>query len=100
MRRSQPNSFAIVLIVMGVLILIGKFTPLLGSLFGVIFSLLLIALGYYGIRRGNSFFGWIILFFGIVSLLSKLAWLIVPLLGIGLIVYGISALSNGSRRNY
>jgi predicted membrane protein len=99
MRRSQPNSFAIVLIVMGVLILIGKFTPLLGSLFGVIFSLLLIALGYYGIRRGNSFFGWIILFFGIVSLLSKLAWLIVPLLGIGLIVYGISALSNG-RRNY
>jgi predicted membrane protein len=99
MRRSQPNSFAIVLIVIGVLILIGKFTPLLGSLFGVIFSLLLIALGYYGIRRGNSFFGWIILFFGIVSLLSKLAWLIVPLLGIGLIVYGISALSNG-RRNY
>ncbi|MBP1905521.1 hypothetical protein ABE099_19940 [Paenibacillus turicensis] len=99
MRRSQPNSFAIVLIVMGVLILIGKFTPLLGSLFGVIFSLLLIALGYYGIRRGNSFFGWIILFFGILSLLSKLAWLIVPLLGIGLIVYGISALSNG-RRNY
>lgn len=99
MRKSQPNSFAIVLIVMGVLILIGKFTPLLGSLFGVIFSLLLIALGYYGIRRGNSFFGWIILFFGIVSLLSKLAWLIVPLLGIGLIVYGVSALSNG-RRNY
>jgi predicted membrane protein len=99
MRRSQPNSFAIVLIVIGVLILIGKFTPILGSLFGVIFSLLLIALGYYGIRRGNSFFGWIILFFGILSLLSKLAWLIVPLLGIGLIVYGISALSNG-RRNY
>lgn len=99
MRRSQPNSFAIVLVVMGVLILIGKFTPILGSLFGVIFSLLLIALGYYGIRRGNSFFGWIILFFGILSLLSKLAWLIVPLLGIGLIVYGISALSNG-RRNY
>lgn len=99
MRRSQPNRFAIVLIVMGVLILIGKFTPLLGSLFGVIFSLLLIALGYYGIRRGNSFFGWIILFFGILSLLSKLAWLIVPLLGIGLILYGISTLSNG-RRNY
>lgn len=98
MRKSQPNSFAIVLIVIGILILIGKFTPILGSLFGVIFSLLLIALGYYGIRRGNSFFGWIILFFGIVSLLSKLAWLIVPLLGIGLIVYGVSALSNGRRK--
>lgn len=99
MRRSQPNSFAIVLIVIGVLILLGKLTPFLGSLFGVIFSLLLIALGYYGIRRGNSFFGWIILFFGIVSLISKLAWLIVPLLGVGLIVYGIASLSNG-RRNY
>lgn len=100
MRRSQPNSFAVVMIVIGVLILLGKFTPILGSLFGLIFSLLLIALGYYGIRRGNSFFGWILMFFGVVSLLSKLAWIIVPVLGIGLIVYGISSLNNNGRRKY
>lgn len=99
MRRSQPNTFAVVMIVIGVLILIGKFTPILGSLFGIIFSILLIALGYYGVRRGNAFFGWILLFFGVVSLLSKLAWLIVPMLGIGLIVYGISTLTSG-RRHY
>ncbi|MNP76908.1 hypothetical protein D3C76_1742380 [compost metagenome] len=58
----------------------------------------MIALGYYGIKRGNAFFGWIVLFLGIISLISKLAWLIVPVLGIGLIVYGISSLKG--KRGY
>lgn len=102
MRTNRPNGFAIVLIALGALILLGKLTPMLGSLFGslfgILFSVLVIALGYYGIRRGNAFFGWIILFFGIISLISKLAWIIVPVLGIGLIVYGISSLKG--RRGY
>ncbi|MBP2002016.1 putative membrane protein [Paenibacillus shirakamiensis] len=98
MKTNRPSGFAVVLIALGVLILIGKLTPLLGSLFGILISLVVIGLGYYGIRKGNAFFGWIILFFGVVSLLSKLAWIIVPLLGIGLIVYGFSALKK--RRTY
>ncbi|GIO85719.1 hypothetical protein J25TS5_26510 [Paenibacillus faecis] len=92
MKTNRPNGFAIILIALGVLILLGKLTPFLGSLFGLVISVLMIALGYYGIRRGNAFFGWIVLFFGVISLISKLAWLIVPVLGIGLIVYGISSL--------
>lgn len=98
MNRNRPNGFAIILIALGVLILLGKLTPFLGSLFGLLVAVLMIALGYYGIRRGNAFFGWIVLFFGIISLISKLAWLIVPLIGIGLIVYGISTLRG--RRGY
>ncbi|GGH34956.1 hypothetical protein [Paenibacillus segetis] len=98
MRTNRPNGFAVVLIALGALILLGKLTPLLGSLFGILFSVLVIALGYYGIRRGNAFFGWIVLIFGIFSLISKLAWIIVPVLGIGLIVYGISSLKG--RRGY
>lgn len=98
MRTNRPNGFAVVLIALGALILLGKLTPLLGSLFGILFSVLVIALGYYGIRRGNAFFGWIVLIFGIISLISKLAWIIVPVLGIGLIVYGISSLKG--RRGY
>lgn len=92
MKTNRPNGFAIILIALGVLILLGKLTPFLGSLFGLVISVLMIALGYYGIRRGNAFFGWIVLFFGVISLISKLAWLIVPVLGIGLVVYGISSL--------
>ncbi|MDQ0092093.1 putative membrane protein [Paenibacillus anaericanus] len=98
MKTNRPNGFAVVLIALGVLVLLGKLTPLLGSLFGLLFTILVIALGYYGIRRGNAFFGWIVLIFGIISLISKLAWLIVPVLGIGLIVYGISSLKG--RRGY
>ncbi len=98
MRTNRPNGFAIILIALGVLILLGKLTPFLGSLFGLILAIAMVALGYYGIKRGNAFFGWIVLILGIISLISKLAWLIVPVLGIGLIVYGISSLKG--KRGY
>lgn len=98
MKTNRPASFAVILIVLGALILLGKLTPFLGSLFGLLIAVLMIGLGYYGIRKGNAFFGWIVLIIGIMSLLSKLAWLIVPLLGIGLIVYGVSSLRG--RRSY
>lgn len=87
-----------ILIALGILILLGKLTPFLGSIFGLVIAVIMIGLGYYGIRRGNAFFGWVILFFGVISLISKLAWLIVPAIGIGLIIYGISSLKG--RRSY
>lgn len=92
MRNNRSNGFAILLVILGGLIVLGKLTPLLSSIFGLVVPILIIGLGYYGIRRGNAFFGWIILFIGIMSLLAKLAWIIIPLIGIALIVYGISAL--------
>ncbi|WP_059049402.1 hypothetical protein [Paenibacillus senegalimassiliensis] len=98
MRTNRPNVFAFVLIALGALILLGKLTPFLGSLFGLLIAVVMIGLGYYGIRRGNAFFGWLVLILGAIMLMSKLAWLIVPLLGIGLIVYGISTLRG--RRSY
>lgn len=98
MRTNKPNGFAIVLIALGVLILLGKLTPFFGNLFGILVAIAMVALGYYGIRKGNAFFGWIVLVIGVFSLIAKLAWIIVPVLGIGLIVYGISSLSN--KRSY
>lgn len=97
MRTNRSNAFAVILIALGILILLGKLTPLLGNLFGILLAVAMVALGYYGIRRGNAFFGWIILILGIISLINKLAWLIVPALGIGLILYGFYTLKEQRR---
>jgi lia operon protein LiaI len=103
MRINGSKGLAVVLIGIGVLVILGKFTPLLGHLFGLLFGLIIsvamIALGYYGIRRGNAFFGWIFLVIGVLTLLSKLAWLFIPILGIGLVLYGVSVFKNGRGRS-
>ncbi|AJS60102.1 LiaF transmembrane domain-containing protein [Paenibacillus sp. IHBB 10380] len=92
MQTKRGNGLAAVLIFVGALMLLGVFGPLLGRLFGLLFPILMIALGYYGVRRGKVVIGWIILAIGILVLIGKLSWFIGPLLGIILLVYGISLL--------
>ncbi|MFC7678193.1 hypothetical protein [Paenibacillus sp. GCM10028914] len=98
MRSSKGNGIGILLIALGALVLLGVLGPLLGWLFSLLIPVAMIALGYYGIRRGNTFFGWIVLGIGVLSLIGKLSWIIGPILGIVLIVYGVSRLKNGQRR--
>lgn len=90
----------ILLIGLGALILLGVFGPLLGWLFSLLIPVLMIALGYYGIRQGNTLFGWIVLGIGVMVLMGKLSWLIGPVLGILLIAYGVSRLKGGRSRYY
>lgn len=98
MRNSNGNGIGILLIALGALVLLGVLGPLLGWLFSLIIPVAMIALGYYGIRRGNTFFGWIVLAIGVLSLIGKLSWIVGPILGIVLIVYGVSRLKKGQRR--
>lgn len=98
MRNSKGNGMSILLIGLGILILLGIFGPLLGWLFSLLIPVLMVALGYYGIRRGNTLIGWIILGIGVIWLMGKLSWLIGPILGIILIIYGVSRLKNGRPR--
>ncbi|CAM3120822.1 hypothetical protein PASE110613_17555 [Paenibacillus sediminis] len=98
MRASRSGGFAALMIVLGVLILLGKFTPLFSGLIGIAMALIMIALGYYGIRNGKALIGWIVLIIGVLSLMSKLVWVIVPLLAIGLIIYGFSVLKDNCRQ--
>lgn len=98
MRLNKGNGWAIVLIALGALLLLGKLTPLLGHLMGYLIPVLMIALGYYGVKRGKVMLGWIVLIIGIISLMGKLAWLIGPIIAIGLIIFGISMLSNNRSR--
>ncbi|ACX67722.1 hypothetical protein V4V36_31620 [Paenibacillus lautus] len=98
MRNSKGNGMSILLIGLGILVLLGVFGPLLGWLFSLLIPILMVALGYYGIRRGNTLMGWIILGIGIIWLMGKLSWLIGPILGVILIIYGVSRLKNGRPR--
>ncbi|WP_150269188.1 LiaF transmembrane domain-containing protein [Paenibacillus tepidiphilus] len=100
MYNRKNNGLAIVLIVLGAIMLLGIALPLIHGIFRILFPVLLIALGYYGIKSGRKIIGWIVLFIGVMSLLSKLSWIIGPLLGIALVVWGISVLRGGHRRTY
>ncbi|CAH0118230.1 MULTISPECIES: hypothetical protein [unclassified Paenibacillus] len=98
MRTNKNFGIAIAIIGLGVILLLSKF-GILGGLMGYIIPILMIALGYYGIKQGNKFFGWIILIIGTIALVSKMAWIFGILLAIGLIVFGISMLSD-RRKSY
>ncbi|KWX75475.1 hypothetical protein JI735_03775 [Paenibacillus sonchi] len=97
MQRRQGNGLAIVLIVLGAIMLMGIALPLIHGMFRILFPVLLVVLGYYGIKSGRKIIGWVVMFIGVMSLIAKLAWIIGPLLGIALVVWGISVLKG--RRN-
>ena len=100
MRNSKGNGLSILLIALGVLMLLGVFGPLLGWVTSLILPIAMVALGYYGIRKGNAFFGWLFMIIGVIALIGKLSWLIGPILGAALIVYGVSRFKGNNRRYY
>lgn len=76
----------------GVLIILNKMGFLVGSLFGILFPILLIVLGVVGIYNKKMILGGIMIGFGLIMLMGKLAWLLGWLVAIGFILYGISLL--------
>lgn len=91
--QKKGNMIALLLIGIGAFILLSK----MGFLFGYLVPIAFIALGYYGVKAGNNFFGWIFIIFGAILLVGKFSWLIGIIVAIGLIVWGVSLL--GSKRN-
>ncbi|WNS43062.1 LiaF transmembrane domain-containing protein [Paenibacillus sp. MMS20-IR301] len=98
--QRKGNGLAIALIVIGAVMLLGILPHLIHGIFGILFPVLLVVLGYYGIKSGRKIIGWVVLFIGIMSLISKLSWIIGPLLGIALVVWGISVLRGKRSRTY
>jgi len=97
MKMNGKKGFALLLIGLGALILLNKagflFGHFIGSLFGYLFPIAMIFLGYLGIRNGNKLIGWIIAVIGAIMLLGKMSGLIGLLIAIGFIVYGVSILT-------
>ena len=91
----RNTGFAALLIAFGALILFNKLGfhlgHFVGSVMGLIIPLIMIGLGYLGIKNDKKI-GWVIAGIGVIVLLGKLASWIIILLAIGLIGYGFSML--------
>lgn len=98
LRINRKSVAAFALIIIGVLMVFGKFLPvlhsLLGYLIGLLFPIALIVLGYYALQSGRRVLGIILSVIGACILFAKLSWIIGPIIGIALVWWGYSMLKN------
>ena len=98
MRINRKSIAAFALIIIGVLMVFGKFIPVLHSLLGYLIGLLipiaLLVLGYYALQSGRRFLGITLSVIGACILFAKLSWIIGPVIGIALVWWGYSMLNN------
>jgi hypothetical protein len=97
MKMNRHSGLALLLIFFGALILFNKFGFHTGHLMSYLFPLVMIGLGWLGIKNGRSFIGLILIAVGALILLVKLSGVIAILVAIGLIAYGISTLRRKPR---
>ncbi|GGG21220.1 LiaF transmembrane domain-containing protein [Paenibacillus abyssi] len=92
------TTFGIVLTVVGVWIALHLLGISLGPVISFLFPLILIGIGFIGLRNNSKLIGGLFIAVGAILLLVKLSKLIFVLLAIGLAVWGISMLI--TRRKY
>lgn len=92
MKLNGKSGLAILLIACGALILLGKIGFGFGYLIGYLFPIALLGLGYYGIRNGSKFFGWVLFVIGLFALIGKFSWLFAIIFAVGLIYFGVTLL--------
>jgi hypothetical protein len=100
MKQKKPVALALLIMLIGGALLIGKIGIHPGGWISLLFSWLLpvaiIGVGYLVLKRG-SLVGWLIGAFGIIALIAKLGSIIMVLIAVALIMYGGSLLFQ--RRN-
>ncbi len=94
------TAIGVVLVFLGAWMVLKMFGISLGPIFGFLFPLILIGLGYVGIKNGKNMIGGIMLAIGIIILLGKLSGVIFFLLAIGAVVLGISLLRRSKNNVY
>lgn len=97
MKWNGKLGMALLLIALGAIILLGKLGLHVGNLLGAIFPIIMIGLGWYGIKHGRSTIGWIVLTIGLIALIGALSGLLAFLIPIALIWFGWSMLKNRSK---
>jgi lia operon protein LiaI len=97
MSMNGKSGFAIVLIALGALLLIGNLGFGLGYLLSYLFPIALIILGYIGIKNGKKVLGWVLLIIGALSLIGKFGSILGFIVAIGIIMYGVSLLKRNPK---
>jgi lia operon protein LiaI len=97
MSMNGKSGFAIVLIALGGLLLIGNLGFGLGYLLSYVFPIVLIILGYIGIKNGRKVLGWVLLIIGGMSLIGKFGSILGFIVAIGIIMYGVSLLKRNPK---
>lgn len=100
MNLNKRNGFALILIALGVLFVLKTvgitLGPIVGKIIGLIMPIVVMYLGYIGMKHGRVFLGGALFIIGFVILLGKLSWLIGLVFAVGLIIVGLSMLKGRS----
>lgn len=101
MRLEKRNGLALVIIGLGILVLFNGFGAIsfgLSKLMGYLIPVLVMLLGYVGMKNGKTFIGGAMFVIGLIILLGKLSWLISIIFALAIIAFGFSMLK--SKPNY
>lgn len=101
MRLEKRNGLALVIIGLGILVLFNGFGAIsfgLSKLMGYLIPVLVMLLGYVGMKNGKTFIGGGMFVIGLIILLGKLSWLISIIFALAIIAFGFSMLK--SKPNY
>ncbi|TCZ77722.1 hypothetical protein E0485_09580 [Paenibacillus albiflavus] len=96
MRASRNTGVAVALIALGAIILLSRTGFFFGPVMGFILPIIMLGLGYYGIKNGSKF-GWVIAILGGIILFAKLTPLFIMILAVAMVVFGISMLGKKSQ---
>jgi lia operon protein LiaI len=96
MKWNRNTALAVFLIACGAMILLSRFGIKFGNVLEGLFPIIMVGLGYYGIRHGRSMIGWIVMILGLIFLVGQMWGMIALLVPIVLIWFGWSLLK---RRN-
>ncbi|MFC5702824.1 hypothetical protein ACFPVX_16175 [Cohnella faecalis] len=91
----KGNGLALLLIVFGLLLILGKL-GIFGFLMGLLIPVLVIGLGVVAWSNGSRLLGGILGLIGAIMLLGKLSFLFVWVAAIALIIFGVSMLGKKS----
>lgn len=91
------TAFGVLLIAAGALAVLRILGVTIGPLFGFLFPIILLGLGYVGLKNGKTVIGGIMLAIGVIMLLAKLSGIIFFLLAIGAILWGVSMFKSNKK---
>jgi len=94
---NSRTALGVILVALGVVVALRIFGITLGPIFGFLFPIILIGLGYVGLRNGKNWIGTILIAVGAIMLLVKLSGVFFLILAIVAILAGISMIRGRSK---